>query len=144
MTTKTCNKCNLTKELEEFIRNKATKDGYRPYCKLCQRIQQKEYYQRNKVNRNTSVALNVKRYRKKLASEIDALKCKPCMDCGVKYPPYVMDFDHRDPKDKVESISVLVLQRNISKARVLEEIAKCDLVCSNCHRERTHHRRVAQ
>jgi len=63
---------------------------------------------------------------------IDAAKDFPCMDCGISYPSYVMDFDHRDPKTK---------KINVGRARSLkaakEEIAKCDLVCANCHRERT-------
>jgi hypothetical protein len=62
---------------------------------------------------------------------------QPCTDCGVKYPYYVMDFDHRDPSTKLDSVSILVTQ-NQSWKRIQEEIAKCDLVCSNCHRERTY------
>lgn len=70
---------------------------------------------------------------------VNQLKSEPCMDCGVRYPPYVMDFDHRDPLDKVASVSSLMTK---GWAVVLAEIAKCDLVCSNCHRIRTHSRVV--
>jgi hypothetical protein len=45
-----------------------------------------------------------------------------------------MDFDHRE--DKVEIVSRL-LWANAAKEKILAEIAKCDLVCSNCHRIRT-------
>lgn len=65
---------------------------------------------------------------------------KPCMDCGNLYPPYVMDFDHRGDEEKYDNVSHLTRS---SLRRVKEEIAKCDLVCSNCHRERTHQRRVS-
>lgn len=63
------------------------------------------------------------------------LKSGPCVDCGVPYPSYVMDWDHRPGEVKLFTISV----GKATKARqaVLDEIAKCDLVCSNCHRERT-------
>jgi len=56
------------------------------------------------------------------------------MDCGISYPYYVMDLDHRDPKSKHKSVSAM-LRYPIEK--VVEEVAKCDVVCSNCHRERT-------
>lgn len=60
---------------------------------------------------------------------------KPCADCGKLYPPYVMDFDHRDPSTKTAIISYL--PRLQSWARLKAELAKCDLVCANCHRMRT-------
>ena len=58
------------------------------------------------------------------------------MDCGKKYPPYIMDFDHRDPELKVGSIAELVAKADSSL--LLAEIEKCDVVCANCHRERTY------
>jgi hypothetical protein len=65
-----------------------------------------------------------------------SLKRGPCADCGVQYNPWVMEFDHRPEFVKVESISKMV--RNlISKEVILAEVAKCELVCANCHRERT-------
>lgn len=69
-------------------------------------------------------------------------KNRPCMDCGIKYPHYVMDLDHRDDAEKVAVVSDY--SKGFGKKRLLEEIAKCDVVCSNCHRERTHRRRVAK
>jgi len=63
-------------------------------------------------------------------------KKQPCMDCGNEYPPYVMDFDHRPGETKVFNISRF-MRENRSLEQVQEEIAKCDLVCANCHRIRT-------
>lgn len=57
------------------------------------------------------------------------------MDCGVPYPYYVMEFDHRDPSQKLANIGRLL---GNSWKRLKDEIAKCDVVCANCHRERTH------
>jgi hypothetical protein len=49
-----------------------------------------------------------------------------------------MDLDHVDD-DKVMIVSKLV---NFGATqRVVDEIAKCEAVCANCHRERTHRRR---
>jgi hypothetical protein len=59
----------------------------------------------------------------------------PCADCGELFPYYVMDFDHL--RDKKRAVSNM---RSYSEVKILEEIAKCDLVCANCHRERTYQR----
>lgn len=64
------------------------------------------------------------------------------MDCGISYPYYVMDFDHRNGEEKLEGVAALV--NSGRRKAVFEEIEKCDLVCSNCHRERTHQRTSGQ
>lgn len=61
----------------------------------------------------------------------------PCADCGQKYPYWVMQFDHLG--DKAFTISDCK-KHHVSKERLLEEMEKCDIVCANCHAERTHKR----
>ena len=60
---------------------------------------------------------------------------KGCFDCGIKNP-IVLDFDHRDPKEKKFTISDLA-RVGWSLKFLNEEIKKCDVVCANCHRIRT-------
>ncbi len=67
-------------------------------------------------------------------------KSRPCADCGIQYPYYVMDFDHRDGGLKEFPLYSV---HGVTKRAILREIEKCDVVCANCHRERTHRRRVA-
>lgn len=68
-----------------------------------------------------------------------ALRDRPCLDCGRRYPPFIMQFDHREPAAK----RFLVCQSWLkSEATILAEAAKCDIVCSNCHRDRTFRRRT--
>ena len=58
---------------------------------------------------------------------------KKCQDCGVASEHPIYDLHHRDPSSKDFSIGALIRR----KWEVLEpEIAKCDLLCSNCHRVR--------
>lgn len=64
------------------------------------------------------------------------LKDKPCHDCGGTFPVFVMEFDHRDPTQKKMRVSAFAAAGHIPG--MLAEIEKCDLVCSNCHRIRTH------
>jgi hypothetical protein len=65
-------------------------------------------------------------------------KDKPCMDCGRKYGYWCMDFDHRDASKKLTTVALASRSRSLDTLR--QEIAKCDLVCSNCHRTRTFRR----
>jgi len=60
------------------------------------------------------------------------LKNKPCSRCGGTFPPYVMDWHHRDPSQKKFPLNAGNLTR--TEESILAEVAKCDLLCANCHR----------
>lgn len=72
---------------------------------------------------------------------IDQLKSAPCMDCGGQFKACQMDFDHKG--EKVDSVARLH-SNGASLEAIKTEIAKCDLVCANCHRVRTQARRPEQ
>ena len=69
-----------------------------------------------------------------------SLRDRPCIDCGHRFPPFIMQFDHRDPVSKKFLVCGTLLS---SVARILGEAAKCDIVCPNCHRDRTLRQRLA-
>lgn len=97
------------------------------------RKSRREHYYKNKkqyLERN-------KKARKERRQWLNRIKAVPCQDCGLIYPYYVMDFDHRDPTRKLAPVSKLITW---SWKKLKEEVVKCDLVCSNCHRERTYQR----
>lgn len=76
--------------------------------------------------------------KKEIRDLIKEAKSKPCLDCGVLYPYYVMDLDHvRGVKKFNLSIAA---QKKYAISTIESEIAKCESVCSNCHRERTFNR----
>lgn len=65
------------------------------------------------------------------------IHCKsvPCADCGRSYPHYVMEFDHPDgrgPNERTVSSFTCAAWSTLQA-----EVAKCDVVCANCHRVRT-------
>ena len=65
---------------------------------------------------------------------IGELKVKAgCVDCGFNAHPAALDFDHVRG-DKFSDVSRML---TYSWERILSEIAKCDVVCANCHRLRT-------
>ncbi len=63
----------------------------------------------------------------------------PCADCGIQYPYYIMEFDHKNPEEKEFSISNMA---TMGWARIRKELEKCEVVCANCHTARTHFRRI--
>ena len=66
---------------------------------------------------------------------------KPCTDCGESFPWYVTEFDHL-VGGASETVARLTAIGTMS--RVVAEIAKCDLVCANCHKVRTHRRALLE
>lgn len=75
-----------------------------------------------------------------IVKRIDVLKNKPCVDCRRLWLSECMDFDHVRGK-KLFRVSRGAFHHGWQK--ILNEIAKCDLVCANCHRVRTRKRQQA-
>lgn len=79
---------------------------------------------RNRLRRNAYA-----RYKAKL----EALK-PACIKCGETHPA-CLDFHHRDPSQKLFSVGVQF--GKYPWHMVQAEVAKCDVLCANCHRK--HH-----
>jgi hypothetical protein len=62
-----------------------------------------------------------------------------CADCGYRAHAEALDLDHVDSAHKVDDVSRLVSKR-VAWSSLIAEIAKCDVVCANCHRVRTRKR----
>lgn len=76
-----------------------------------------------------------KQYKKLSRTLVLKAKDQPCADCGIQYPPCVMEFDHvRGTK----SFNIGGNSSWLSHQKLLKEIEKCDVVCANCHAMRTH------
>jgi len=59
---------------------------------------------------------------------------KVCRRCGED-DPVVLEFHHRVPAEKRFPISaVRAVPKPADTALVMAEIAKCDVLCANCHR----------
>ena len=94
---------------------------------------QRRYYHDLKRNKKRIIFLNRETYNRKRVW-LNQQKNKPCMDCGVAYPSYVMQFDHVRGRKKFNISNRL---KSINWKRLHLEIKKCDVVCANCHMERT-------
>lgn len=133
--TKPCGLCKLEKPLTDFNRQTKSKDGRQPWCRSCGKERGLANYYANQAHHYAVAQARTQRIK----DFLDWLRTLPCYDCHVSYPPYVMDFDHREGEEKIAPISWLRKSR-AAQETLLNEIPKCDIVCSNCHRQRTHSR----
>ena len=76
-------------------------------------------------------------FKKRLAEIKEA---SGCVDCGIKNH-IVLDFDHL--RDKKYNVSRMI-HDGFSWKAIMKEVAKCEVVCANCHRIRTHFRLTQQ
>lgn len=130
-----CGSCKVAKPLTDF--NKKG-NGYQSRCRQCQKEYYKNYYDTTPKEKQRLLNSN-KLQKKKTKEYVDSLKeNKPCADCGVSYPPYVMDFDHVGSK----TMNISKMRQVNGRDTIDKEISKCELVCANCHRIRTHTRLV--
>lgn len=131
---KICSNCKQELSLDNF--NKKGSERYQPYCRPCDNERARNYYANNREHHKSVIRKRTIKYRDESKKWIRELKeSSPCLDCGVFYPWYVMDFDHVSG-EKEGNISSMIANLG-SKQKILNEIAKCELVCSNCHRART-------
>lgn len=121
---KRCKICNIEKNESEFYINSHSSDNLSSWCKECQREDKRNHYKNNKE----------KYQRNQLSITEWFLKYKnnlKCERCGFSHPA-ALDFHHKDPTTKKFSIGQLKGVKN--KDIIMEEIKKCEVICSNCHR----------
>jgi hypothetical protein len=113
--------------------------GFRALCKNCFSIYMKKYYKSNpekyEKHKKDFVAKNDELYQLKTRAIIASRLRDGCFDCGEK-DPVVLEFDHRDPKEKEYSI-FSIMKTKVPEEVFINEINKCDVVCANCHKKRT-------
>jgi hypothetical protein len=98
-----------------------------------QKAQQRQYnHAWNETNRPARRAITKARKYEIMEWLRDYKSGLSCMSCGFSHPA-ALDFHHRDPEQKEFDISTSP-QRGMGRERILKEIAKCDILCANCHR----------
>lgn len=131
---KQCVACSELKSLEEFNKNKYRSDGLQDRCRPCDNDRARSYYQSNKAR----LIKQINDAQKVRSKGIKDWLCQylidhPCVDCGER-DIIVLEFDHLS--DKSMNISRM-LYGDFSIKAIEKEIAKCEVVCANCHKRRT-------
>ena len=134
--TKLCKGCGHLLDVARFSFKNVERGVRQRVCRVCSRAASRMYYLRDPAPYKARAASNNARFRARNREMLCAyLAASKCTDCGVDEFA-VLEFDHRDPRDKRYEISNLARGYG-SWAAVLKEITKCDVVCANCHRRRT-------
>lgn len=116
---KTCHLCTVSKPIEQFHKSKSHLGGRQHICKCCSHDTQMK---RLKLAKFLAVQYRGGR----------------CQICGYDKCIDALDFHHLDPDEKDFSFSerrATALDRGRLKQSIKTELDKCQLVCSNCHRE---------
>lgn len=128
---KQCSKCRSLKPFAEFSKRSSTADGLQTMCKTCFKENWNVWYEGNK-DREIARAIenNKKRIKTNRVKLLKLLMDNPCA-CGESNPLY-LQFHHRDPTDKEHNIATMVAE-SYGWETVLQEVAKCDILCVKCH-----------
>jgi hypothetical protein len=136
-----CTRCDKTKSAEKFEKRRGKRG---PWCKTCRSDYARLIYQRHKVKTRKRIHARNRRIMRENRRRVAEQKhMAACLDCGEKHPHWKMQFDHLDPKLKLLEISLMV-SHAFSWERIQQEMLLCELVCANCHADRTFKRAVAR
>lgn len=99
-----------------------------------QRRYQRERYQRLRGEHKSRCLQRKSEIKRWFAQYKAGLNCERCGEPD----PACLEFHHKNPAEKEGLVSYMVAQA-YSLTRIRAEIAKCEVLCSNCHRK--HHAR---
>lgn len=103
-------------------------------CRGCKQQYDRDYHaKRSATDKRRKQDLQTVRQNANAKFVFDYLCSHPCVICG-ETDPVVLEFDHIVQQDKEFCISTA---RSFSLGRIKTEIAKCRVLCANCHRRHT-------
>ena len=125
---KICSKCKILKEEIEFSFKNKTKNKLQSWCKECLQDHNRKTYI-EKPNRKEQVKSASKRYKAKMEEFLyKYLTSHPCVACG-QTNILTLQFDHLE--NKLFNIGSQATSSSIET--IEKEIAKCQVLCANCH-----------
>ena len=130
-----CSACQLEQAVARFSFDDQRLGTLNSYCRACQAAYRRAHYVANKPDYIRRAIAQVRERHETCQREVMRyLATHPCVDCGLTNP-VVLEFDHRDPAEKLMNVGTMMASRRWQRVRA--EIDKCDVRCANCHRRRT-------
>ncbi|HKH41996.1 MAG TPA: hypothetical protein VKA41_09085 [Solirubrobacterales bacterium] len=128
-----CGRCGELKPIELFAWRRKRKRQRDNMCAPCRSAYGREHYLANRQKYiDAEARRKQERAERRTRYLIEFFRDHPCADCG-ETDPVVLEFDHL--RDKRLEVTNQFASRNWQE--ILDEIAKCDVVCANCHKRRT-------
>ena len=136
---KRCARCETVKPRSAFHRSALRADGLQVYCIDCRAEIDHARYERRVGKTVPRCPRNSRRETgpSRRAWLLNLKVGRPCTDCGRTFPPEAMQWDHLPGFEKASDVSSMWGR---STEEMLRELAKCELVCANCHAIRTFRR----
>jgi 5-methylcytosine-specific restriction endonuclease McrA len=137
---KICSICGVAKSEQEFFYRNKLAEKLHAQCKNCYVLKRRQiwrdhYYKYGSGYRERAVERS-RRIKDALRGQMmQYLSDKGCVSCG-NTDIRVLEFDHIDPKTKSFSIARAIAS-TLSWENILKEIAKCQILCANCHKIKT-------
>ena len=96
---------------------------------------QMTYYKNSTVEQKDRIRERIKRNKQRNLDAVRSIKSTlSCVVCGESHIA-TLDFHHKDAGTKYMSVSNMCVN-GYALARIFEEIEKCEVLCSNCHRKK--------
>lgn len=128
MNNKICTKCKQDKDITNFSWIKA-RQRHHSWCKTCASKSRLDSYYKDKKRHREKDYLRRQRVVDSYKSLKENYSCFFCEETE----PVCLDFHHIDPKTKLFNIGKELGRK--SKQKIDDEIEKCVILCSNCHRK---------
>ena len=125
-----CSKCKQDKSEDAFAWRNKDSGKRASECKECHRIIRRNNYEQNRERDIAGSKERLNSTRQWYQEYKSTLKCEKC---GMDHPA-VLDFHHKNAKEKDRSIAQGVGTFGWSIGRIQKEISKCVVLCANCHR----------
>lgn len=127
---KTCSQCGVTHlGTSEFFRKRSGGRGLEAICRDCTRVNARAYMQVKRANG----FVRADKSRARRVEYVNKIKLeRGCADCGFKGNVIALEFDHLPEFEVKARIADLFRIEDVDA-----EIAKCEVVCANCHKIRT-------
>lgn len=128
-----CGVCGETKPIEQFNWRRRDKGQRDNMCRPCRAEYKQQHYAANRRRYIENATERRKRVGEgRMQMLVEYLRDHPCADCGED-DVLVLEFDHLGGKE----FSIARGLRDRTMAALVAEMAKCEVVCANCHRRRT-------
>ena len=130
MNTKTCTNCHRSLPFDSFNARSESIDGLQARCKDCLRVTRRAWYAANQKTEYVRIKTAAAKKRQWWTDYKATLKCERCPESHSA----CLDFHHVDPSKKDVNLSQAVA-KGWSIRRIQAELAKCIVLCANCHRK---------
>jgi hypothetical protein len=128
-----CGRCGESKSTSDFAWRRVRRGQLDNYCRPCRAAYKRAHYI---ANRQRYIAAATRRKDALMAERtaflVEFFRTHPCVDCG-ETDPIALEFDHIGHKEFTIAAGI----GSRSWQAILDEMAKCEVVCANCHRRRT-------